>query len=188
MDLNSTFVTAFKNRNKMNRTRQIVLAIGLIIAASSTLSAQTVKFGHINSEELIQAMPEYDSAQNQVMSLKEQYDLEVERIQVEINKKIDDFNKNEKTMSDLIKEAKASEITDMQTRLQNFAQTASQDLQQKSMTYMQPVMDKARKAIDEVAEEQGLMYVFDISQGNPVYYSSKSVDVLPLVLKKMGLQ
>ena len=63
----------------MNRTRQIVLALGLIFAAA-TLSAQTVKFGHINSEELIQAMPEYDSAQNRVMDLKNQYDLEVERI------------------------------------------------------------------------------------------------------------
>ncbi len=170
----------------MNRTKQLVLALGLIVAAF-TLNAQTVKFGHINSEELIQAMPEYDSAQNQVMKLKEQYDLEVERIQVEINKKIDEYNKNEKTMSDLIKEAKASEIQDMQTRLQNFAQTASQDLQQKSMTYMQPVMDKARKAISDVAEEEGLIYVFDVSQGNPVYFSSKSVDVLPLVLKKLGL-
>jgi len=170
----------------MKRTRLIVLTLGLIVAAFS-LNAQTVKFGHISSEELIQSMPEYDSAQNQVMRLKEQYDLEVERIQVEINKKIDDFTKNEASMSALIKEAKATEINDMQTRLQNFAQTASNDLQQKSMTLMQPVMDKARKAIEEVAEEQGLIYVFDVSQGNPVYFSSKSVDVLPLVLKKLGL-
>jgi outer membrane protein len=48
-------------------------------------------------------------------------------------------------------------------------------------------MDKARKAIEEVAKENGLLYVFDMSQGNPVYASEESLDMLPLVKAKMGL-
>ena len=91
-------------------------------------------------------------------------------------------------MSDLIREAKASEIQEMQVRLQNFAQTAQQDLQQQSMVLIQPVMDKARKAIEEVAKENGLIYVFDMSQGNPVYASEESLDMLPLVKAKLGLE
>ena len=90
-------------------------------------------------------------------------------------------------MSQLIKEAKASEIQEMQQRLQNFAQTAQQDLQQQHMALMQPVMDKARKAIEEVAKENGLLYVFDMSQGNPVYASTRELDMLPLVKTKLGL-
>ena len=132
-------------------------------------------------------MPDYDSAQAKIEDLRSQYDLEIERIQVEINKKIEEYNKNEATMSNLIKEAKASEIQEMQIRLQNFAQTAQQDLQQQSMTLMQPVMDKARKAIEAVAKEKGLIYVFDMSQGNPVYASQESLDMLPLVKQKLGL-
>jgi outer membrane protein len=132
-------------------------------------------------------MPEYDTAQAKVQELRQQYDLEIERIQVEINKKIEEFNQSEATMSDLIREAKASEIQEMQVRLQNFAQTAQQDLQQQSMMQIQPVMDKARAAIDEVAKEKGLIYVFDLSQGNPVYTSEESLDMLPLVKAKLGL-
>lgn len=146
------------------------------------------KFGHITSEQLLQAMPEYDSAQAQVQKLRQQYDDEIERIQVEINKKIEEYNQGEATMSDLIKEAKASEIQEMQSRLQNFAQTAQQDLQQQSMKLIQPVMDKARQAISEVAKEKGLLYVFDLSQGNPVYTAPESLDLLPLVKTKLGLQ
>jgi outer membrane protein len=53
---------------------------------------------------------------------------------------------------------------------------------------MQPVMEKARGAIDEVAREHGLIYVFDISQGNPIYTSEESLDMLPLVKAKLGVQ
>lgn len=168
----------------MKTFKRITLTLGILCIAFA-VNAQ--KFGHITSEQLLQAMPEYDSAQLQVQDLRSEYDLEIERIQVEINKKIEEFNQSESTLSDLIREAKASEIQEMQVRLQNFAQTAQQDLQQQSMMMIQPVMDKARGAIDEVAKEQGLLYVFDLSQGNPIYTSEESVDMLPLVKAKLGL-
>lgn len=168
----------------MKTLKKITLSLGILCIA---LAVNAQKFGHITSEELLQAMPEYDSAQIKVQNLRSEYDLEIERIQVEINKKIEEFNQTEVVMSDLIREAKASEIQEMQVRLQNFAQTAQQDLQQQSMIMIQPVMDKARNAIDEVAKEQGLLYVFDLSQGNPVYTSEESVDMLPLVKAKLGL-
>ncbi len=168
----------------MKTLKKITLALGILCIA---LAVNAQKFGHITSEELLQAMPEYDTAQIKVQNLRSEYDLEIERIQVEINKKIEEFNQTEVVMSNLIREAKASEIQEMQVRLQNFAQTAQQDLQQQSMIMIQPVMDKARNAINEIAKEQGLLYVFDLSQGNPVYTSEESVDMLPLVKAKLGL-
>ncbi len=168
----------------MKTLKRITLTLGILCIAFA-VNAQ--KFGHITSEQLLQAMPEYDSAQLKVQDLRAEYDLEIERIQVEINKKIEEFNQAETTMSELIREAKASEIQEMQVRVQNFAQTAQQDLQQQSMLMIQPVMDKARGAIEEVAKEHGLLYVFDLSQGNPIYTSEESLDMLPLVRTKMGL-
>ena len=164
--------------------KRITLAMGILCMA---LAVNAQKFGHITAELLLQEMPEYDSAQVKLQDLNKSYELEIERIQVEINKKIEEFQQTEASMSQLIKEAKASEIQEMQQRLQNFAQTAQQDLQQQQMVFLQPVMDKARKAIDEVAKEHGLLYVFDMSQGNPVYASEESLDMLPLVKTKMGL-
>lgn len=164
--------------------KRMILAV-TILSMAFALNAQ--KFGHVTSELLLQDMPEYDSAQVKMADLRQQYEMEMEQIQVEINKKIEAFNQAEATMSDLIKEAKASEIQEMQMRLQNFSQTANQDLQQQGMVFMQPVMEKARTAIDEVAKEHGLIYVFDLSQGNPVYTSEESLDMLPLVKTKLGL-
>jgi len=164
--------------------KRITLALAIIFVA---LAVNAQKFGHITAELLLQDMPEYDSAQVKLQELNKSYELEIERIQVEINKKIEEFQQTEATMSQLIKEAKASEIQEMQARLQNFAQTAQQDLQQQQMVLIQPVMDKARKAIEEVAKEHGLLYVFDMSQGNPVYASDESLDMLPLVKANLGL-
>jgi len=164
--------------------KRFTLAIAVVFMA---IAVNAQKFGHITAELLLQEMPEYDSAQVQLQELNKSYEMEIERIQVEINKKIEEFQQTETTMSQFIKEAKASEIQEMQQRLQNFAQTAQQDLQQQQMVMIQPVMDKARKAIDEVAKEHGLLYVFDMSQGNPVYASEESLDMLPLVKAKMGL-
>lgn len=163
----------------------MILAVG-ILSMAFALHAQ--KFGHVSSDVLVQAMPEYDSAQQKLQNLQQQYEQEIERIQVEINKKIEEFNQSEATMSDLIKEAKASEIQELQMRLQNFSQTAQQDLQQQGMRVIQPVMEKARNAINEVAKEHGLIYVFDLSQGNPVYTSEESLDMVPLVKAKLGIQ
>jgi outer membrane protein len=165
--------------------KRMILAIA-IIGTAITLQAQ--KFGHITSEQLLVAMPEYDSAQVKVEELRQHYTLEMERIQVEINKKIEEFSASEATMSDLIKEAKASEIQELQMRLQNYSQTAQQDLQRQGQMVMGPVMDKARKAIDDVAKEKGLLYVFDLSAGNPIYTSEESLDMLPLVKAKLGVQ
>lgn len=165
--------------------KRMILAVG-ILSMAFVLHAQ--KFGHVSSEVLLQAMPEYDSAQTKLQELQKYYELEIERIQVEINKKIEEFNQGEAAMSDLIKEAKASEIQELQMRLQNYSQTAQQDLQQQSMLVIQPVMERARGAIDEVAKEHGLIYVFDLSQGNPVYTSEESLDMVPLVKAKLGIQ
>jgi len=165
--------------------KRMILAVG-ILSMAFALHAQ--KFGHVTSELLLQAMPEYDSALVELEELRQHYTLELERIQVEINKKIEEFNQSEATMSELIKEAKASEIQELQMRVQNYSQTAQQDLQQQQVVVMQPVMEKARAAIDEVARENGLLYVFDLSQGNPIYTGDESLDMVPLVKAKLGVQ
>ena len=75
----------------------------------------------------------------------------------------------------------------MQQRIQQFEQMAQQDLQQQQQTLIQPVLEKANNAIKEVAEENGFVYIFDISRGNPVYFSEKSIDIQPLVRTKLGI-
>jgi len=164
---------------------KIVAALLLMLIASG-VSAQ--KFAHINSQELLAAMPESDSAQVSIEKLAANYEQQLEEMQVELNKKYDDYVNNRDSYTDLIRQTKESEISDLQQRIQQFQDIATQELQTKRTELLRPILDKANGAIKNVAEANNFIYVFDISQGNPIYFSDQSVDILQLVKDKLGVK
>jgi len=161
--------------------------VSAILFACMPANSQDLKFGHINSQELLTSMPESDSAQATIEKLAGDYEQQIEEMRVELNKKYDDYLTNRDSYTDLIRQTKEADITEMQQRIANFEQVAQQDLQQQQQQLIQPVLEKANNAIKEVAEENGFLYIFDISRGNPVYFSEGSIDILSLVRTKLGL-
>jgi outer membrane protein len=119
-----------------------------------TVNAQS-KIGHINSQELLAAMPETDSAQKKLEKVAMEHDLALEEMTVEFNRKLDEFNTNYESMSDLVRASKEAELQDLQKRVQAFQQTAEQDLQRKRMELFQPIQEKALNAVNEVAKDNG---------------------------------
>jgi outer membrane protein len=163
-----------------------IIAVLLLMFTASGIYAQ--KFAHINSQELLAAMPESDSAQAQIERLAANYESQLEEMQVELNKKYDDYLTNRDSYTDLIRQTKESEISDLQSRIQQFQTIASEELQTKRTELLKPILDKANGAIKNVAEANNFIYVFDISQGNPIYFSDQSVDILQLVKDKLGVK
>ncbi len=161
--------------------------IALVLFGGVTLKAQDLKFGHINSRELLLSMPESDSAQAKIERLAADYDQQMEEMQVELNKKYDDYIQNREKFTNLIRQTKEADIQEMQQRIANFQQMAQEDLQTQQSQLMQPIIEKANKAVRAVAEEKGFIYIFDTGSGNPVYWSEQSIDVLPLVKAKLGI-
>ena len=54
---------------------------------------------------------------------------------------------------------------------------------------MQPVLQKAEKAIKDVAKENGFTYIFDLARGPIIYFDeTMSIDILPLVKAKLGIE
>lgn len=164
---------------------------GLMIAALflcvAGLSAQNLKFGHINSQELMQAMPERDSAEVKMKKYGKELQDQIETLQVEFNKKYQDYLQKKATFTDAIREIKEKELSDLQQRSQEFEQTAQQDYQKQQADLMKPIVDKANATIQKVAKANGFIYVFDVSTGAVTYFSDQSVDILPLVKKELGL-
>ncbi len=161
--------------------------VNAILFACMPANSQDLKFGHINSQELLTAMPESDSAQATIEKLAGDYEQQIEEMRVELNKKYDGYLTNRDSYTDLIRQTKEADITEMQQRIANFEQVAQQDLQQQQQQLIQPVLEKANNAIKEVAEENDFVYIFDISRGNPVYFSEKSIDIQLLVRTKLGI-
>jgi outer membrane protein len=78
------------------------------------------------------------------------------------------------------------EISDLERRIQEFQQQAQEEIGKKEQEVLTPIIDKARKAIDEVAVEKGYTYVFDASLG-VLLYAKDSEDVMADVKAKLGL-
>ena len=152
------------------------------------LSAQSVKFGHINTSELVSLMADTDSARVQLQAYQKELIDEMETMQTEYNNKVNTYQQKQATWTAAIKESKEAEIIEMQQRLQQFQQTAQQDLAQLEQRLYAPIFDKAKNAVAKIAKEKGLMFVFEISSNPVVYYNeAQSMDLLPLAKAALGV-
>lgn len=165
----------------------ILFLLAVVVQGSMSLNAQELKFGHIDSRELLMSMPESDSAQAKIQKLAADYDSQMEEMQVELNKKYDNYINNRDTYTNLIRQTKEADIQEMQQRISQFEQMAQQDLQSQQQKLMQPILAKANNAVKEVARENGFIYIFDTGSGNPVYWSEQSTDIMPMVKSKLGI-
>ena len=175
---------------KMKRFIGIALLLVAVILAGQTASAQNIKFGHINSDELIQSLPEFDSANVKLDRFRKDLINALELMTVELNNKSDTYNKESKNYTDLVKQTKEQELVDMNKRIQEFQNNAQQQLQEKQTELFQPIMAKVDKAIKEVGKENGFLYIFSVGQGSSLLFfdEAKSTNIMPLAKAKLGLK
>jgi outer membrane protein len=175
--------------NKMKRLIGIATLLILLVLAGQNAGAQTWKFGHINSDELIQAMPEYDSATVKLEKFRKDLINALELMTVELNNKNAAYEKEAKTLTDIVRQNKEQELVDMNRRIQEFQTNAQTQLQDKQVELFQPIYAKVDKAIKDVGKENGFTYVFDVAKGSLLYFDeTKSTNVLVLAKAKLGLK
>jgi outer membrane protein len=173
----------------MKRSISIAVLIFVIALAGQSAMAQSFKFGHINSDELIQSMPEYDSATVKLEKFRKELLNALDLMTVEFNTKNEAYQKDSKNLSDIVKQTKEQELMDMQKRIQDFQSNAQQQLQNKQTEVFQPIYAKVDKAIKDIGKENGFLYVFDVAKGALLYFDeAKSINVLSLVKTKLGLK
>jgi len=152
---------------------------------ASVNAQQSHKLGYIDFQELMQQMPEYKKANTDMEAYGKQLEDELKKMSAELEKKGDDYQKQEPKMADAIKEMKQKELRDMQSRIQSFQQSAQQDVRKKEEELLKPIIEKAKKAISDVAKENNYYYVYDSSPGSPLLYKPESEDMMGLVKKKL---
>tara|TARA_B100000214_G_C23956694_1_gene623214 strand:- start:1450 stop:1947 length:498 start_codon:yes stop_codon:yes gene_type:complete len=159
----------------------------LILLSFLTLSAICQnKFGYIDSQELLILMPERKSAEAEVQSFAKSLESQLSALTAEYQEHVQEYQAQESSYTDLIKQDKIAEITALEERIQAFQQNAQQSLQSKEQELLEPILNKARKAIEDVAKEGNFTYIFDKSAGS-ILYAKDSENVLNLVKKKLGL-
>ena len=162
------------------------LILAALIALPMSVFAQ--KFAHVNSATIIQAMPEYTTAQTELQTLGKSYEEEIKRMQDELQSKYEDYQKNGASLPDATKQRREQELADLNQRLEQYAQVAEQDMAKARQDKMQLISDKIGKAIQEVGTAGGYVYIMDVTAGIPFINESISTDVTEQVKAKLGIK
>jgi len=161
-----------------------LLAIGLTIGFGVKAQSQK-KTGYVNSQELIETMPEAIKADSLIRKYSKDLETQLKTMGTEAQTKYADYTANSKTWSDAVKEVKEKELNDLQNRMQEFQQSADDKISKKRQELLKPVLDKAQKAIKDVGTEGGYDYIFD---GASILYAKDSENILPQVKAKLGIK
>ncbi len=158
----------------------------LILAVVFTGTVFGQKLGHINSNELLMAMPERNNVEAEIKKYAQELESQLSTMTKEYQSKVQNYQSKEATMTESIKQDKIKEITNLEDRISEFQQTAQKDLQAKEEQLLKPIIDKAKNAIEQVAKENNYTYIFDSGVG-VLLYQKDSDDIMPMVKKKLGL-
>ena len=162
------------------------ILIALMMLAPVAAFAQ--KFGHVNTQEIIQAMPEFNTAKAELEKLTQQYEADLKQMQDELQKKGEAFEKEEATLPENIKQRRNQELQDLYQRIQQTYQDNQQALQKAQQEKMQTITNKVLDAIKAVGQEGGYVYIMEMGAGIPYISTTLSTDVTSQVKTKIGLK
>jgi len=162
------------------------LFLALMMLAPVAAFAQ--KFGHLNSQEVMQAMPEATQMRTEMEALQKQYEADEKAMIAEYQKKVEDFQSQEATMPDNMKQRKVQEIQEMEQKIQQARQDNQQALQKAYSDKLTPIQTKVMDAIKAVGNDGGYVYIMDINSGIPFINTTLSTDVTAQVKAKLGLK
>ena len=162
------------------------LLIMLLMCAPMAAFAQ--KFGHVNSQEIVQAMPEFTKARTDIEALTKQYEADLKSMQEELQKKSEAYEKEQATLPANVKQRREQELQEMYQKIQQSYQDNQQALAKEQSEKMQAITAKVLAAIKEVGQAGGFVYIMDLTGGIPYISTTLSTDVTAQVKAKLGLK
>jgi outer membrane protein len=161
--------------------------LSLFCATAIPLAAQ-MKIGYINSEAIMQQLPEAQDTQKQLDGLTTDWQNELTKMQTDLQHKFEDYDKKKLIMSDKKRADVEKELQDLEKKMVDYRAGkfgTNGELFQKQNELMKPIQDKVFKAVKDIADDGGYDYVFDKSSSTLLMYSNEKNDLTSKVLARL---
>jgi len=165
--------------------KKVLLLIATVVLFSISNQAEAQKYGHVNSNEILEAMPGIDSLEIKLKAYQEELQTMYESMVTELQQKKDKYDREVGTMSPTVRQIRESELETMANNLQMFQSKAPEDLEDKQYELAKPFQDAIQNAINKVAKDHGYAYIFDTKI---LLYYGNGDDITPLVKKELGIK
>lgn len=147
----------------------------LMIMLMAPLATFAQKFGKVNTQTIMQALPEIAKINGEFQAQQKTYENDLKSMQDELQRQNDAYEKGKSTMNATAQKQKEQELQTLYQKIQQTYQDNSQALQKKQQDLMQPVVTKVRNAIDAVGKAGGYTFIFE--DGVAVYTGANVEDV-----------
>lgn len=162
----------------------------IIQALALTCFAQAQRFGYVDTEYILDLMPEYKSAQKQLNQLSEDWQKEVEKKQQNIDKMYRDFQAEQVLLTEDLRKKREEEIKLKEKELRDYRNQKfgyEGELFKKRQELIKPIQDRVFDAIQKVAKQSALDFIFAKSGEFIMLYSNAKYDKSDEVLAELGV-
>jgi outer membrane protein len=167
--------------------RKLAIITGILLLTTATTFAQ--KFAFVDSEYILENIPAYKAAQEQLDQLSAQYQKELESMHAEIEQMYKDFQSESVLLSDEMKRKREDVIITKEKEYKELQRKyfgREGDLFKKRQGLVKPIQDDIFNAIQEISTEGSYAIIFDKSSGVTLIYTNPKFDLSDQVLTKLG--
>jgi outer membrane protein len=171
----------------MNAMKKFILTVIAVIAFVGITSAQ--KYGFIDSGYVLENIPSYRAAQEQLNQLSVQYQKELESMHAEIEQMYQDFQAESVLLSEDMKRKREDVIISKEKdykQLQRKYFGPDGDLFKKRQGLVKPIQDDVFNAVQEIANEGSYAVIFDKAGSTTLFFTNPKFDLSDQVLQKLG--
>ncbi len=168
--------------------KKIVFYAFVLLIVPVFVLAQSVKIGYINSDAIMDQLPEAQEAQRQLDEIVSEWQDELSQMQRTWQRKFEEYDKMKLIMSDQRRADAERELMDLDRQIaeyrdQKFGQDGELFRLQEEL--IRPIQDRIFLAIQEIAEEEAYDYVLDQSGDILLMYANEEYDLTQKVLQRV---
>jgi outer membrane protein len=141
--------------------KSIFLLALFFVTSIGFVSAQDLKIGYVEPQEILTKMPEYAAVERRLQNFAERKRDEFSTLQADFEKRAQEYEQKAGVLSAEARTKEESELDAMREKLVSFQEKYQQDLLKEQQTQLGPLFEKIEKGIADVANEMGLTFVLN---------------------------
>lgn len=167
--------------------KKMLLIAAIIMGA--VFSAEAQRFAYVNTDYILDNIPDYKKAQEQIDKVTQEWRAEVDKKQKEVDDLYRAFQNEQYLLTEEQKKTRIAEIESKEKAIKDFQKAKfgfEGELFQKRQELIKPIQDKVYEAIEKYARERGYDFIFDKSSSTTILWANPENDKSDEIIKKLG--
>jgi len=166
-----------------------IMMVGLLICLGTTVHAQALKIGFVNSAKILQEYPEAIDANKKLDAMQKKWQADLEKMSKDLQSQIEDYQKKEPLLKDDEKKSRQADLSDQQQKVlqyqkEKFGNDGALAIATDSL--LRPIKQKVIKVIGAIAQEKHIQFMFDRNdQIMVLLYGEPKFDYTNLVIDRL---